>query len=247
MDITKFLTQDEEANDLFKKLTPKEVFTLLEHSKNEELISLKKILNPEILHHQFLKLFHFLEEVLENKTDELIRKNESLPPATLNKLKLEESSLMETALLLQKIQLVLEVSLSLCFRGGYIELIDKLQTLKSYTTKTERNLLNPLINRTNEAKGLVFGKTEKDDDPAIDGLTAFGCWNLEHFRELKLLPLEKPIEEQFLSEEEKDQLFESVKKSLRHLKLDTIGDLKKHEIYSKEDLVSYIKRSLKTL
>jgi hypothetical protein len=247
MDIKKFFVVNEEANTLFKTLQPKEMFHLLEDSKIEEVISLKKLLNPEVIHHQFLKLYHFLEELLEKTTEELIEKNERLLPRTLTQLKQEETELLKMSSLFKKIQTVLEVSLSLSFRGGYLELIEKFETLKTYATRTERTLLHPLITKINEAKGDVFGKTEKDDDPAIDGLTAFGCSSLKHFRELKLLSEKHKIEEEFLSEEEKDEAFRTVQKNLSAFGLKTVRDLKNHEIYSKEALVAYLTHLLNTL
>lgn len=243
MDIAHFLTKGKEANHLFKTLPPKDVFSLLEQTKSEDLVSLKKLLNPEVLHHQFLKLIHFLEEILEKETEQLIKKQETFPPATLTRVKEEEEELLKTKESLKKIQSVLEVALSVCWRGGYLELIEKLQTLKMYTMRTEQGVLKPLLTRVNDAKGSVFGQSEKDDDPAIDGLAAFGCWNLEQFRQLNLLKEKQPIEENSLTEEERDEAFRETKKALNRLGLNTVGDLKKREIYSKEALAAFIKKS----
>lgn len=97
----------------------------------------------------------------------------------------------------------------------------------------------------------IFDLSLQDEDAALEGLTRLSIWYLKDYWELGLLPFIKGIEELDANSKPgeegrrtyQEHLFSIVQQQLRHLKIYTVGDLKKNHLFSKSLFKAYINQN----
>lgn len=113
-----------------------------------------------------------------------------------------------------------------------------------------KKFLNQVYENHSDRAGANRTPDAEDDEKSLEGLTRLSIWYLNDYWEAGLLPeIKKPenLEPASLhSEEEKlhhrQQLFDRVQSNLEHLGIETVGKLKKAQIFSKLMLKEFIEK-----
>lgn len=154
-------------------------------------------------------------------------------------------------------------SLSLAWNTGREDLIEQLTKQKESASRLLSIGIGRPRTKVTEPSGIfatieahlgqIFESAEfKDDAPSVEALTRWSIWYLRDYWELGLLPdikeksalrisSKKHSKEECLSH--RQTLMETVRRNLDHLGLQTVADLKRNQIFSKELLKEFIKKN----
>lgn len=148
----------------------------------------------------------------------------------------------------------IDKALAVTWNTNRIDLIEKLSHLKERThmqfirtidSSSENNRSSGLLKELEQALSKVYESEEiRENDQAIEGLACLSIWYLKDYWEIGLLPQIQEAKELELEVKSHDrqQLFDQVHCNLMRLGIQTIEDLKKAQIFSKNMLKEYIQQ-----
>ncbi|MCE2981989.1 MAG: hypothetical protein LW832_00340 [Parachlamydia sp.] len=257
-----------ESPALIKKLSPLLVglpspifIQSLDQMTASQLEVVKQGSIEEPLLHQILLFIHTMENLLLSLKEEVAAKTcfiQALDPLLLSSEELEniEKNIREIK---QKAKEPLPAMVNahlILWNTGQIDLIDRLSCLKdnfhhliheTIGVQDEKprgiyQILSTRLNTVYESPALL-----NDEDPSLEGLACFSIWYLKDYWFLGLLPsISADRLEIEGSENDKhihrQALFQLVQQRLSLLGLETVGDLKKARIFSKDMLLAYLRR-----
>lgn len=227
----------EKIAPIFVGMSQERFEELLLKSSDKQMQVLKLEGFSEAITHHLTLFIHHLEEqyVLFFKTLTSIESD-------INGLDLESASKRDIAALNHRLKACLEdvstalekvkKALAIVWSTSNIELIEKLNKVNNSLERMRggselRDLLTQKI--------FSIYADLKEDDPAIDGLANMSIWYLEDYVSVGLLPSDADR-----SEENRKNLFITVKERLQRANLRTVKDLKEAYIFSRQTLKDYL-------
>lgn len=232
--------------------------------QNEHLHILRQEGLLEPLHYQLTQFIHEgedLRESIEMKVRQFKQELLFISPIELNHRTLQSltSSINHLRDLLIDYLEKASTALAIIWHTDRIDLIEKLSAInESIQHELSQFIGHPAFDNL-APTGLylflekklshIFDSSLKDDDSAIEGMTRLGIWHLKDYWELGLLPSISHVDDLSLSdqklqekkmEEEYKNLILTIQQQLQKLGVEKVKDLKKHHLYSKSLLKSYI-------
>lgn len=251
---------------------PQEVFLLLlMQASPEQQTLLKEESITEPIQHQLTLLTHSLSSISNSQNQTFNTLEMQLNSLDLTTIDPDQIIAQEKAIELLRetclnTQLFSSKALALAWNSNRTDLIEKLSSIKEQSQKlSELAIGYPMISNSpptglyatlQNRLNVVFiddnNKPLNDDEPALEALVKFSIWYISDYWEIGLLPhildLSQLNQSSALEKERMEDrlyLFEEVKKNLKKINLFTLGDLKKHKIYSKVALKNYIREHLR--
>lgn len=245
-----------------------EVFlSLLMQAPPEQQTLLKEESISEPIQHQLTLLTHSLSSISNSQNQTFSTLEMQLNSLDLTTIGPDQIIVQEKAIELLRetclnTQLFSSKALALAWNSNRTDLIEKLSSIKEQSQKLSElaigypripnspptGLYAILENHLNTVFIDDNNKPLSDDEPALEALVKFSIWYISDYWEIGLLPHILDLSQynqDTVSEKERTSLFENVKKNLEKINLFTLGDLKKHKLYSKSALKNYIREHLR--
>lgn len=230
-----------------------------------DLLKHKSLLEP--LQYHLMQVVHEGESLFEKCAMEIEKYQIGLKDIQVQDLSCED--LQQMINLIDEIRIPLldylertNAALSIAWGTEQVDLIEKLSTihervhnlLAQYVGHRSSDLLprTGLYRELHTALSNIFDTALKDEDRSVEGLTRLRIWHLQDYWDLGLLPqISNPRELDLDSDKTADKLnpfnhsllFSQIQKQLELLKIGTIGDLKRENLFSKSLLRAYIAKN----
>lgn len=257
----------EKLSLLLVGLQPKVFLDALHSLTSQHLNLLKQESLLEPLQFQLLQFAHLGEELESELETEIIHFNQDLQSVDIGKLTQTQLQSYDNKIksLKNRVLVYLEsasTALSLAWNSNRPDLIEKV----SLTHEKLQHLLMSVIGHSSfqekQPTGLyqklqdhfseIYTSSLKNDEPVLDGLTRLGIWHLQDYWQLGLLPSIAQIEELDLNLQQNNKegknyrefLQNLIQENLKSIGLNTVGDLKKEQIFSQSLLKNYIEKFL---
>lgn len=266
LSILNFLTHhssvQERLSDILVGLQPQVFSSALLFFQTEQLALFKDDRLLEPLQYHLTQFVHEGEALYRKINDQIEQFEENLrfvKPEELTEDTLHELIIPIDAYRTQLLQILEKVStaLSIAWNTDRIDLIEKLSNMNEKLQHQLTHIVGHPASENFPSSGLylelknslsmIYDSSLQDDDASVEGLTRLSIWHLKDYWALGLLPEIHQLEDLEVSPNqegmEPHHLFSDVQKRLEQLKIGTVGDLKRENIFSKPLLKNYIEAS----
>lgn len=246
----------QDLSEVLIALPPKVFSAALHHFQNKhlELLKNEKLLEPLQYHltqfaHEGESLYHDMYEKIE-KFEVGLQSIQILGLSSQDLIKLIstiDSFRIELLSFLERTR----IALSIGWNTERVDLIEKLSDMNEKLQHLLVNLVGHPSSEKSESTGLflklkdtlssIYDLSLKDEDASVEGLTRLSIWHLKDYWEMGLLPEIPDFKTLDLSAPE---LFAHVQERLKRLKIGTVAELKRENIFSKDMLKTYIASKL---